>query len=260
MTVRDPYEAAEAPLKAKKQQLLGELASIDAALAGIARAREMSAGAVTVGSSHESRPVEPQLPPETSPYYGQSIGEASFSVLTGQPPKHPLTPREVALVLKRARFEIAHKNPVHAIHTQLKRRAEKHGDVLLVGVGKWGLRKWYTPAEIDQLVENLGGMGGRDRESHIERTRVGMAAARSRGVVLGAKPKIDDAMKARIQEKAARKGAEKMTLQEIADSERIALSSIFAVFKGGRKGILKWKAPRTEDRPADLLTPVAGNA
>jgi len=57
----------------------------------------------------------------------------------------------------------------------------------------------------------------------------------------GATPKIDDAMKRRIQKKAALKGDKKMTLQVIADSEDIALSSIFGIFKGGRKGILAWK-------------------
>lgn len=57
----------------------------------------------------------------------------------------------------------------------------------------------------------------------------------------GAKPRIDDAMKRRMQKKAALKGDKKMTLQEIADSEGIALSSIFGKFPGGRKAIIAWK-------------------
>jgi DNA invertase Pin-like site-specific DNA recombinase len=73
------------------------------------------------------------------------------------------------------------------------------------------------------------------------RTTKGLAAARARGKKLGATERIDGAMKRRIQKKAALIGDKKMTLQEIADSEGIALSSIFGKFPGGRRGIAKWK-------------------
>lgn len=169
--------------------------------------------------------------------------------------------REITEVLKRTGYEIAHKYPNHAVHNALRRRADQRGDVVLVGVGKWGLRKWYTQDELDQLVANLGGMGGRDREAHIERTKVGLQTARARGVRLGAEARINDEMKARIQQKAALKGDKKMTLGEIAKSEGIALSSIFGKFPGGRKAILKWKPKaKSEDQQSDLLEPVAGNA
>jgi DNA invertase Pin-like site-specific DNA recombinase len=73
------------------------------------------------------------------------------------------------------------------------------------------------------------------------RTTKGLAAAKARGQRLGATPIIDDAMMLRIQKKAALTGDKKMTLQAIADSEDIALSSIFGRFEGGRKAIAKWR-------------------
>lgn len=83
-----------------------------------------------------------------------------------------------------------------------------------------------------------------ERQLTVYRTKAGLATRKARGQRLGAIPKIDDAMKLRIQRKAKLKGDKKMTLGEIAASEDIALSSIFGVFKGGRAGIIAWKPKR----------------
>lgn len=80
-----------------------------------------------------------------------------------------------------------------------------------------------------------------ERQLTVYRTKAGLETARAKGKKLGATAKIDDAMKRRIQKKAALIGDKKLTLQAIADGEGIALSSIFGVFPGGRKGILKWR-------------------
>lgn len=83
-----------------------------------------------------------------------------------------------------------------------------------------------------------------ERQITIHRTVAGLEEARRRGKRLGAERKIDDAMKRRIQKKAALKGKKKMTLDAIAKSEGIAQSSIFGVFRGGREAIRKWKPNR----------------
>lgn len=81
-----------------------------------------------------------------------------------------------------------------------------------------------------------------ERQLTQYRTRAGLQALKDRGVKLGATRRIDDKMKRSIQKMAALKGDKKMTLEAIAKKHDIALSSIFGVFPGGRKAILKWKA------------------
>ena len=113
-------------------------------------------------------------------------------------------------------------------------------------------------AEFKSLMENfdfstamgefvlvvLAAVAQLERQLTQYRTKAGLETARARGKKLGATPKIDVAMKRRIQKKAALNGPKKMTLQQIADSEDIALSSIFGVFPGGRKAIISWKPKR----------------
>lgn len=91
------------------------------------------------------------------------------------------------------------------------------------------------------VVNVLAGVAALERQLTQHRTTAGLDAAKKRGVVLGAATKIDDKMKARIKKMAALTGKQRMILADIAKKEGIALSSIFTVFKGGRKTILKWK-------------------
>ncbi len=81
-----------------------------------------------------------------------------------------------------------------------------------------------------------------ERQLTQYRTKAGLAVIKAGGKRLGATPKIDDKMKRSIQKMAGLKGDRKMTLAEVAKKHDIALSSIFGVFPGGRKAILKWKA------------------
>lgn len=99
----------------------------------------------------------------------------------------------------------------------------------------------FSTAMGEFVLVVLAAVAQLERQLTVYRTNAGLDAARERGVKLGATPKIDNAMKRRIQKKAALKGDKKMTLQTIADSEDIALSSIFGVFKGGRAKISAWK-------------------
>lgn len=98
----------------------------------------------------------------------------------------------------------------------------------------------FTTAMGEFVLIILAAVAQLERQLTQYRTKAGLAVA-AQTKKLGAEEKINDAMKARIKRKAALEGDKKMTLQAIADSEGIALSSIFGKFKGGRKTIVKWK-------------------
>lgn len=87
-----------------------------------------------------------------------------------------------------------------------------------------------------------------ERQLTVHRTKAGLAVAREKGVQLGANIKITDAVKLRLQRMAALDGDKRMTLEEIAKSEGIAVSSIFNVFPGGRPTMLKWKPAKKSKR------------
>jgi hypothetical protein len=125
-----------------------------------------------------------------SPFYGMGLKEACPKLLSliGKPPK---APREIWDALKAEGWTSAHSDPVHAVNDALRRRAKTHGDVLLVGAGKWGRIDWYTEAELEEIRKSVGGMGGRDRADHIEKTKAGMITARQRGARLGAVKKLN---------------------------------------------------------------------
>lgn len=99
----------------------------------------------------------------------------------------------------------------------------------------------FSTAMGEFVLVVLAAVAQLERQLTVYRTKAGLAQARERGVRLGAKGRIDDAMKRRMRAKAKLDGDKKMTLQAIADSEGIALSSIFGIFPGGRKAIIAWK-------------------
>ena len=125
-----------------------------------------------------------------SPFYGLGLKEACPKLLSLIGSKTPQTPREIWDSLKAEGWTSAHSDPVHAVNDALRRRAKTHGDVLLVGAGKWGRIEWYTEAELEEIRKSVGGMGGRDRGDHIENTKAGMITARQRGARLGAVKKL----------------------------------------------------------------------
>jgi hypothetical protein len=98
----------------------------------------------------------------------------------------PQLPREIWEALKAAGVQSAHGDPVNAVRSALKRRASTHGDVFLVGDGKWGRKDWYTEEQLAVIKKSVGGMGGRDARAHSERTKAGMNVARKRGAKPGA--------------------------------------------------------------------------
>jgi hypothetical protein len=190
-----------AELAAKRPQTLAERAAIDAAIGAVVRGILESGGQPTIPTSSspsptasqqvESRSAEPAPSPpglaKDSPFYGLSLRDAAHKYLTLCAPKDAKTAREIWEALAVAGFQSAHSEPASAVHHALSRRASKADDVLLVGGGMWGLKHWYLERELDEIKKSVGGMGGRDRAAHSERTKRGMLVARRRGVRLGKK-------------------------------------------------------------------------
>ena len=108
------------------------------------------------------------------------------------------------------------------MHEALRRRAKTHGDILIVGGGKWGRVDWYTEAELNEIKKSVGGMGGRDKGAHSERTRAGMLVAKDRGVRLGATKKLS-AEKTNGLLEAVRAG---MTVAQISKEFKISTASV----------------------------------
>lgn len=183
---------------ARAQATTLERGPIDAAIVDLLEGIQPIGG---VPDAVASSPGEPRSAPppaerpmsKLSPFYGIGLKEACpklLSIIGDRGNKTPQTPREIWEQLKAEGWTSNHNDPVHSVNDALRRRAKTHGDVLIVGSGKWGRTDWYSDAELAEIRKSVGGMGGRDRGEHIERTKAGMATARQRGARLGAVRKL----------------------------------------------------------------------
>jgi hypothetical protein len=151
-----------------------------------------------------------------SPFYGMGLKEACpklLRIIGEKAGKAPQTPREIWEQLKAEGWTSNHNDPVHSVNDALRRRAKTHGDVLIVGSGKWGLTDWYSDAELAEIKKCAGGMGGRDRGEHIERTKAGMATAKLRGARLGPERKLSAEQTAQLLD-MVRSGARRPKIAE----------------------------------------------
>lgn len=198
MARRRPPLISLKDLRSESRALADEIAALREALAAVVSKKETVDAVISAYDGRTSAATAPrktrsapasQPMPADSPYYGKAFPEAAMQRLSLA--AKPESAREIWAALSAASFPSDSKDPVHAVHWALRRRAEKHGDVLLVGVGKWGLRDWYSDEQIEEITRNLGGMGGRDREAHVEKTRQGIANLKARGVRWGRPSTID---------------------------------------------------------------------
>jgi hypothetical protein len=203
-----------------------------------------------------------EKPPANNPFYGLSLQEASRKQLSiiGK----PQSGIEIWEALKVEGFISASERPQSAVHWALTKRQKTHGDVMLVGRGQFGLVEWYTPEQREEITKNLGRMAGRDHKTHSERTKLGMANASRRGVRIGAKRRIDDAMVERLRGYLA----QGISVKEACAKESISVASFQLLRYGPRKisdlrplkgearrrAIQKAKA-KSEKAVPDLLTP-----
>jgi hypothetical protein len=185
-------EALLAEQRAIKAAAEADIAALERALA-LAQGRsspiKSAESPETQASIHAKSAESPPIlssEPRKGRFWGLAKPDALVKLLgdTGA----PLSLREMSAILDAEGFPSTHEDPVKSVGWALKKRAEKVGDVLLIGSGKWGLCKWYTEDELDGLKRRLGGMGGRDRGEHSAKTRAGMAALRANGVLLGRRP------------------------------------------------------------------------
>jgi hypothetical protein len=224
-------EALLAEEEAKKAAALANIASLKVSLA-LAKAHQ--APMIPI----ESAP-SPNLPAETQPqaapilradgpkgrFWGIAKPDALVKLLddTGA----PLSPREMSAILEAEGFPTTHEDPVKSAGWALKKRSEKVGDVLLIGRGKWGLRKWYSEDELELFRRGIGGMGGRDRADHSSKTKAGMAALRANGVVLGRRA---DKMTPEAMDKIERMILDQKKVADIAVEMGVSKASIYGRF------------------------------
>lgn len=131
-----------AELLAKHPQTAEERAAINAAIAEISRALFSDRLPAVAGPTDEppSRQSDRDTLSKYSPFYGLGMREACPKQLSLA--AKPQNPREIWEALKAEGYKTAHSDPVHAVNDALRRRAKTHGDVLLVGNGKWGRKEW----------------------------------------------------------------------------------------------------------------------
>jgi hypothetical protein len=195
----DPLDAAVAALGALTPHGPDDLKDIEQAIIGIVRVRARRTPAPAAPKSRREvreakftrdTPAQTQVVAMTkdSPFYGLGLREAGPKQLTiaGK----PQLPREIWEALKAAGFQTAHGDPVSAMRSAMNRREATHGDVFLVGEGKWGRKEWYSEEELLLIKKSVGGMGGRDRAAHSDRTINGMLVARARGAKPGQPTKL----------------------------------------------------------------------
>jgi hypothetical protein len=185
-------EALLAEQKAKRAAVDADIAALERSLAvaqgrsSPAKTTESAEKQASITAKRAESPPILSSGPRKGRFWGLAKPDALVKLLddTGA----PLSPREMSAILEAEGFPSTHEDPVKSAGWALKKRAEKVGDVLLIGRGKWGLRSWYSEDELELFRRGIGGMGGRDRADHSAKTRAGMAALRANGVLLGRRP------------------------------------------------------------------------
>jgi hypothetical protein len=174
-------------------------------------------------------PVAPAPEAKRGRFYGLAKPDALVKHLDDV--EVPLTPRELSAALDAAGFPSTHEDPIKSVTWALKKRSEKVGDVLLIGRGKWGLRKWYTEDELELFRRGKGGMGGRDRASHSARTKAGMAALRANGVPLGRTEKMTPEVMDTIEHMLL----DQRKVADVAAELEVSKASIYGRFTVGHR-------------------------
>ena len=198
-----------------------------------------------------------------NPIVQMALPEATATQLSLFPPKDAQLCKTIWTHLKKAGYTTTARDPAHAVLNALNRRAKTHGDVVLVGNGYWGMLNWYTAAELAEQKKSLGGMGGRDREEHVRRTKRGIRKLLARGGRYGAPVKITDEVIRNLQAHIAAGDS----IVDACRKEKISAGSFHNLRRqknvpglvrltGAARRKAIEKARLASDQPAsDLLTP-----
>ena len=228
-------EALLAEQKAKRAAVDADIAALERSLAvaqgrsSPAKPAESAEMQVSITAKHAESPPILASGPRKGRFWGLAKPDALVKLLDDV--EEPLTPRELSAALDVAGFPSTHEDPVKSVTWALKKRSEKVGDVLLIGRGKWGLRKWYTEDELELFRRGKGGMGGRDRASHSARTKAGMAALRANGVTLGRTEKMTPEVMNTIE----RMLLDQRKVADVAAELEVSKASIYGRFTVGRR-------------------------
>lgn len=142
------------------------------------RAPKPPAGKALIASNKMSK---------SNPFYGLNLPQAAAKQLATF--TSPQLPQDIWAAME-GQYPSSSKDPVHGLRWALQRRASTDKDVMLVGEGKWAMTAWYTEEERKRIVASLGGMAGRDRANHIEKTKAAIQRMKASGIHFGRKPKM----------------------------------------------------------------------
>lgn len=115
-------------------------------------------------------------------------------VLSLQSERKPMTASDILDVMISRGVKPEANDPRSTVKTALNRRKDKIGDVVHTGLGEWGLKSWYSDSDLKKFAKGLDGSNGRDAKRHIEKTKKGIAALKSRGSHYGKPPRITEEM------------------------------------------------------------------
>ena len=178
MSVNDPYEAADAPLREKEARLVAELEAVRRSRAAIAAAREASGGIAAPSVLAGSVIVEPSLISFVSDKFkGLGLEQAAAKVLF-ESDRLELTAKQIWAVLSGAGYSLLSDRPEQSVSWALRKRERKVRDVILVGDGKWGMVGWYSQARLKELRASRNNASTRNSAEHIEKTKAGIANAK----------------------------------------------------------------------------------
>jgi hypothetical protein len=172
-THTDPYSATIADLEAKVAELLSTIESLKRTRAMFGGNATMRVDAVIMHADKTSTIVEVKSPEGTD--------LAAIAVKQLETANCPMTGRDLSAALNRAGVKLTMRDPAYSILMALKQRMKTEGDLILMGYGKWALRKWFSPSEIEALDRKWGGTGGRDPQAHAEKTRAAIKKIVARG-------------------------------------------------------------------------------
>ena len=172
----DPYEAAAAPLRAKRARLVIELDAVDKSLTAIEAARQAAdfsqRGSATPGGSVLA------AFPISEKYKGMGLEQAAAKCLRDSD-RIELTAKQIWTALAGAGFSLLSDRPEQSVSWALRKREKKAKDVILVGDGKWGMADWYSQARLKELRASRNNASTRNSAEHIEKTKAGIANAKA---------------------------------------------------------------------------------